>query len=108
MTETPRDIADLYLAPVALALETRLDQLGRLSLEELGQLVALDSPGPDRTSTDRQRALLRTITYLIDLHTWSVEWDPRGLRMSHEAHALVLGLPPSFAAYCAGALAQGV
>jgi hypothetical protein len=100
MAETPRDIVDLFLAPVALAIEERLAELGRLSLDDLGHFVALESPGPDRTRTDREKALLRTITYLIDLHGWSVEWDLRGLRLSHGDHALVLGVPASFAVYC--------
>lgn len=103
MAETPHDIVDLFLAPVALAIEERLGQLGGLSLDDLGHMVALESPGPDRTRIDREKALLRTITYLIDLHRWSVEWDPRGLRVSHGDHALVLGVPASFEMYCANA-----
>jgi hypothetical protein len=103
MAETPHDVVDLFLAPVALALEERLVQLGQLSLEDLGRLVALESPGPDRTRTDREKALLRTITYLIELHGWSAEWDPRGLRMSHGGRSLVLGVPALLADYCAGA-----
>ena len=41
----------------------------------------------------REEALIRAITHLTDTHHWAFSWDPRGLRMTHDAHTLVLGLP---------------
>jgi hypothetical protein len=42
----------------------------------------------------REEALMRAITHLTDAHHWTFSWDPRGLRMTHDAHTFVLGLPP--------------
>ena len=41
----------------------------------------------------REEALMRAVTHLTDTHHWTFSWDPRGLRMSHDAHTFVLGLP---------------
>jgi hypothetical protein len=47
----------------------------------------------------REEALIRTVTHLIDGHDWKFSWDPRGLRLTHDAHTLVLGVPAVFLAY---------
>lgn len=39
------------------------------------------------------------VTRQIDLHGWTVDWDPRGLRLTHSRHTLVLGIPPFFVEY---------
>ena len=44
----------------------------------------------------REEAPIRTLTHLTDTHHWEFSWDPRGLRMTHEAHTLVLGIPAVF------------
>ena len=36
----------------------------------------------------RAEALIRTVTHLIDSHDWEFSWDPRGLRLTHQAHHL--------------------
>jgi len=99
MTARPHDLTDLYLAPVALAVDARITELGRLDKEQLAYEVALESDSPDFTREMREEALIRTVTHLIDTHDWEVSWDPRGLRLTHDAHTFVLGLPPVFAEY---------
>jgi hypothetical protein len=47
----------------------------------------------------REEALIRTVTHLIDCHDWKFSWDPRGLRLTHDAHTFVLGVPAVFLAY---------
>jgi len=89
----PHDMTDLYLAPVVLAADARIEELGRLEVDQLAYEVGLESDEPDYTRSMREEALIRTITHLIDYHDWEFSWDPRGLRMTHEAHTLVLGIP---------------
>lgn len=55
--------------------------------------VALDSDSPEVTRPMREEALIRTITHLIDTHHWECSRDPGGLRMPHNGHTLVLGIP---------------
>lgn len=99
MATRPHDITDLYLAPVVLAVDTRIGELGRLDKDRLAYEVALESDSPDFTRVMREEALLRTVTHLIDTHDWKFSWDPRGLRLAHEAHTLVLGIPAVFLEY---------
>jgi len=95
----PHDVTDLYLAPVALAVDARIEELGQLDRDRLAYEVALESDSPDFTRAMREEALLRTITHLIDVHDWTFSWDPRGVRMSHDAHTFVLGIPAIFREY---------
>jgi hypothetical protein len=99
MTTRPHDISDLYLAPVALAVDARLEELGRLDKNALAYEVAVESDLPDVTRRVREEALIRTVTHLIDCHDWELSWDPRGLRLAHDGHSFVLGIPAVFAAY---------
>lgn len=102
MRELPRDVDDLLLAPVVLQLEDRLTELGALGQEEMRYRVALDSDLPDWDEQRRRDAMLTSIARDIDLGSWVLSWDPRGLRMSHGVHHVVLGLPASVADYVAG------
>jgi hypothetical protein len=102
MTVRPHDVTDLYLSPVVLAVDARIEELGHLSKDQLGYEVALESDSPDFTRRMREEALIRTLTHLIDRHGWDFSWDPRGLRLSHHAHTLVLGIPGVFVAYLEG------
>jgi hypothetical protein len=95
----PHDIADLYLAPVVLAVDARIEELGHLDKGRLAYEVALESDSPDFTRRMREEALIRTITHLIDCHDWEFSWDPRGLRLTHDAHTFVLGIPAVFLEY---------
>ena len=91
MATRPHDMADLYLAPVVLAVDARIEELGHLDKDQLAYEVALESDSPGLTRGMREEALLRTVTHLIDCHAWEVSWDPRGLRVAHDAHTFVLG-----------------
>ena len=108
MPARPHDITDLYLAPVALAVDARITELGRLDKEQLAYEVALESDSPDFTRPMREEALIRTVTHLIDTHDWEFTWDPRGLRLTHDAHTFVLGLPAVFVEYLQGSPPVGI
>jgi hypothetical protein len=99
MTTRPHDIPDLYLAPVALAVDARLEELGRLDKDGLAYEVAVESDLPDVTRRVREEGLIRTVTHLIDRHDWEFSWDPRGLRLTHDTHTFVLGIPVVFLEY---------
>ena len=99
MAGMPHDITDLYLAPVVLTVDARIEELGRLDKDGLVYEVALESDSPDFTRAMREEALLRTVTHLIDTHDWEFSWDPRGLRLTHDAHTFVLGIPAMFREY---------
>lgn len=106
MVDRPHDVSDLYLAPVLLAVDTRIGELGKLDKDQLAYEVALESDEPDITRAMREDALIRTITHLIDTHHWEFSWDPRGLRLTHDAHTFVLGVPAVFREYLAGGAAE--
>ena len=99
MATRPHDITDLYLAPVVLAVDARIGELGHLDRDRLAYEVALESDSPDFTRSMREEGLIRTVTHLIDTHDWEFSWDPRGLRLTHEAHTFVLGIPAVFRDY---------
>jgi len=101
MAARPHDLTDLYLAPVVLAVDARIEELGQLDKDRLTYEVALESDSPDFTRKLREEALIRTITHLIDTHDWQFSWDPRGLRLTHETHTFVLGIPAVFLEYLA-------
>jgi hypothetical protein len=96
MAIRPHDASDLYLAPVMLAVDARIEELGKLDKDGLAYEVALEADSPDITRQMREDGLIRTITHLIDRHHWEFSWDPRGLRMTHHEHTFVLGVPAVF------------
>ena len=96
MATRPQDVTDLYLAPVALAVDARIEELGQLDKDGLVYEVALDADSPDFTRRMREDGLIRTVTHLIDDHGWEFSWDPRGLRLTHDAHTFGLGIPAVF------------
>jgi len=102
----PHDVPDLYLAPVVLSIDAKLDDLATLGPRALAQRVALETNLPDWSREDRERALLESIQHLIDCRGWTATWDPRGLRLSHADHCLVLGVPANLAEYLSGAAAS--
>lgn len=102
MATRPHDVADLYLSPVVLAVDARIEELGHLTKDQLDYEVALESGLPDFTRPLREDALIRTVTHPLDGHGWKLSWDPRGLRLSHDTRSLVLGVPPVFAEYLEG------
>ncbi|HEY1664357.1 MAG TPA: hypothetical protein VGG54_01585 [Trebonia sp.] len=102
MSDRPHDVTDLYLAPVLLTVDARLEELGQLDKRRLAYEVALESDLPDITRQMREEALMRAVTHLTDTHHWTFSWDPRGLRMSHDAHTFVLGLPAALLDFLGG------
>ncbi len=102
MATRPHDVADLYLAPVTLAVDARIEELGRLDRDGLAYEVALESDSPDFTRQMREEALIRAVTHLTDSHQWQFSWDPRGLRLTHDEHTFVLGIPAVFLEYLDG------
>lgn len=99
MATRPHDITDLYLAPVVLNVDARIEELGHLDKDRLAYEVALESDSPDITRRMREEALIRTVTHLMDCHDWEFGWDSRGLRLTHDAHTFVLGIPAVFVEY---------
>ena len=99
MPARPHDITDLYLAPVALAVDARIAELGRLDKERLAYEVGLESDTPDFTRQMREEGLIRTVTHLVETHDWKFSWDPRGVRLTHDEHTFVLGIPAVFIEY---------
>ncbi len=99
MTTRPHDVSDLFLAPVVLELNHRLDEFEGLSHDEIELLVALETNQQPRDHGDRADLVLRSLTHLMDTHNWTVDWAPRGLRVSHDDHHLVLGIPGSLRSY---------
>jgi hypothetical protein len=102
MPKPPHDYTDLFLAPVALTVDQRLDEFASLDPAALDRKVALESNQLTGTAAERGSALVASVTYLLDLHGWRASWDSRGVRLSHGTHGLVLGVPPNVAAYVAG------
>jgi hypothetical protein len=95
----PHDVTDLYLAPVVLAIDARIEELGRLDKDQLAHKVAFQSDSPGNIRGVSEEALIGTVTYLIDNHGWEFSWDPRGLRLTHDGRTLVLGVPAVFLEY---------
>jgi hypothetical protein len=99
MNRAPRDVTDLYLAPVALEIDRRLDALAGLSVEDLDFQVALQTDRQPTEPGSRATLLLATLSHLMPMHGWELSWDPRGVRLRHEGHSLVLGAPDSVRTY---------
>lgn len=99
MTTLPHGVTDLYLAPVVIALNDRIDELSRLGFDQLAERVALESNRPDWSREDRVVGLLATVQHLIELHNWQLSWDARGIRLTHGDYNVVLGTPPTFCEY---------
>ena len=102
MATRPHDLTDLYLAPVVLTVDARIEELGRLDRDRLAYEIALESDLADFTRSMREEALIRAVTHLIDSHDWEFSWDPRGLRLTHDAHTFVLGIPAVFLEFLDG------
>jgi hypothetical protein len=94
-------MTDLYLAPVVLAVDAQIQDYAKLSASELEERVALASDLPDYSKEFRSEALLKAVAHTIDMHDWQLSLDPRGIRISHSGHSLVLGVPETFRAYLA-------
>ena len=99
MAIRPRDITDLYLSPVVLELDRRLAGLTARTRDQLDIDVALTTDRQPTDAASRAKLMIESLTHLMALHGWEVAWDPRGLKVSHAQHALVLGVPESVRQY---------
>jgi len=102
MAQRPHDTTDLYLAPVALEVDARLEELAVLPADDLNYRVALESDIEPGNATERRRALLETVQRGLELHGWTLALHERGLALSHGARAVVLGLPVNLREYLGG------
>lgn len=102
MATVPRDLADLYLAPVVLALDGRIREYGALTADDLAKRIALESDRLDWSRDERETALLMALSHFIDLHGWALYWVDRGVQLSRGPHSLVLGVPPGLREYVDG------
>lgn len=102
MATLPHDMSDLYLAPIVLAVDARIEELSHLDIDGLTTEVALESDLPDWDRKIREEALIRAVGHLIDCHNWMFSWDTRGLRLTHGGHTFVLGIPSAFVEYLSG------
>lgn len=107
MATVPHDLSDLYLAPVVLAIDARIEELGDLDLEELAREVALAGDTPDWTSELRESGLVQTVRHLIPCRGWDLAWDRRGIRVAHGDRHIVLGVSPTFVEYVSGVAYSG-
>jgi hypothetical protein len=107
MTVLPRDVADLYLAPVILAVDACIEELGRLGPDELAFEIALEGDHPEWTSGLREAGLLQAIEHRVQTHDWELSVDRRGIRLTHGQHTLVLGVPDTVTDYCSGSGTEG-
>ena len=103
MSTLPRDVADLHLAPVILAVDAKIVELASLALSALATRIAIESGWPTWSRADREHGLLDAIGGFIDGHGWTLSYDARGVRLSHGAHTVVLGVPATFGEYLDGA-----
>jgi hypothetical protein len=99
MAIRPHNVSDLQLAPVVLALESRLDELAPLTPAELADQVAILGDKPRWTRELRETGLLSTISRPLELHDWEISWCSRGLRVSNGTHHITLGIPATFDGY---------
>jgi hypothetical protein len=95
----PRDYSDLFLAPVALQVDQRLDEFAAMERDALHERVVVETNKEARTRADRIRDVVDTVTRLLDLHGWTARWDDRGVRLSHGQNTLVLGVPRNLVLY---------
>ena len=102
MTQRPHDTTDLYMAPVVLEVEARLEELSALPGDDLKYRVALESDIEPADSAQRRTALLETVRRGLELHGWTLALHERGLAVSHAGRAVVLGLPANLRDYLGG------
>jgi glutamine cyclotransferase len=102
MVVLPRGVADLNLAPVALAIDARIEELAGKTPDQLAFQIRIATNRAGRTPEARQSELLEAIAYLTDTHGWKLSMDARGVRMTHGQYSVVFGIPDTFSAFVAG------
>lgn len=99
MAPAPHDLVDLRLAPVALSVDEVLERFGRLGRDELHERVVLETDSEAPTRRRREQDVVTSVTHGLDTRGWVADWDPRGVRLRHGEHTLVLGVPVNLRSY---------
>lgn len=102
MTARPHDVTDLFLSPVVLDLDRQLAAYDGLTDEEIALRIVLATNREPDSAEERSALALQAVTHVVTTHGWEVNWAPRGLRVSHDNHELVLGVPESLSRYLSG------
>jgi hypothetical protein len=95
----PHDRADLFMAPVLLDVDERINQLAQLDAQGLANRVLVHVNREVASKAERREALMATLMDGLSLHGWRAKWHERGLRLSHGGHSVVLGLGPVLRSY---------
>ena len=95
----PHDITDLYLAPVVLKIDAELELLRGKTHDDLLMYIALTTNREPRDLDERRKYLLEAVSRFTDMHGWVATWHPRGLRLEHDDHQIVLGVPAAVHSY---------
>jgi hypothetical protein len=98
MTIRPHDLFDLYLAPLALAIDSTLERWGAMSLDQVRSEVLFHT-NSDPTTPDRRRAALLATLAQPEMHGWALSIGPRGVVLTHDNHVITLGVPDSVRSY---------
>jgi hypothetical protein len=102
MPALPHDVHDLYLAPVVLAVDALVDELGALEPGALAARLAGTSHLADRTRALREAELIQTLRLSTTLHGWELTVEDRGVRLAHDDHSVVIGLSTRLREFLAG------
>jgi len=100
--QRPHDVTDLRLAPITLLVDARLEELSALDAAQLAEAILFGSNRQPHSEAERGEALVAAATHLIDLAGWRATWDPRGVRLTHDSHSLVLGVSRRLTDFVAG------
>jgi len=95
----PRDSTDLHLAPVALQVDAKIQELSGKTREELAYHLASEIDRNPRTEEQRAKDIVDAVTHLVAMSGWTAAWDSRGVRLSNGRHSLVIGVGAEVAQY---------
>lgn len=98
----PHDRVDLYLAPVALSVDSWLETHSTMSQDRLKVDIVTSTNRDPQHRVDREEAVIAAMAHDIEAHGWELSLAERGVRLSHRDHGLVLGLPANLNAYIGG------
>ena len=93
MNPHPQHVGDLMLAPVAIAVDARLEELGESADEELDYQIVLDVNADTSIPEQRGPGVVTTVTALTELYGWVVDLVNRGVRLLNGEHTFTLGMP---------------
>lgn len=99
MAVLPHDITDLRLAPVTLAVDAAIEDLGRLSVDDLANRIERYRNISDITRENRMHWIIQEIEARAETFEWTLSFDDRGIRLTHKEHSFVLGTPATINAY---------